>query len=420
MRRHGFMRTLKVGLLIFVLVVGMVFAEEKSQPQMTYDQLKLLLDILTYTQENYVEDVNAQELIYSGARGMLKPLDSYSQFMEPRIYKEMQIETEGQYGGLGIRISIRDNWLTVITPMPGTPAYRIGVLPGDRIIKIEGEPTNDITMEDAIKKLRGKPGEKVVITIAREGTVEPIDYTIIREMIKVPTLNSKMLDAHIGYIRLYDFSSNSAKNLEETLNELKSKGMDKFILDLRNNPGGLLNVAVDVVKLFIDNNKLIVYTQGRNPGSRKDYTAGEKAPYSDIPMVVLINHGSASGSEIVAGALQDHKRSLIMGTTSFGKASVQSVLPLVNDCGLKLTTARYYTPAGRSIHRDEKTGKGGIAPNIEINVSREVEAKLQVQEELTYPPGKEPSPAKKEEVKDVVLDRAVDLLKAYDIFTQHK
>ncbi len=398
-------------LLLFPL---QIFAEDK-----TYDQLKLLLDILTYTQEKYVDEVDTQKLIYSAASGMLKPLDPFSQFLEPKNYKEMRIETEGKYGGLGIRISIRDGWLTIVTPLPGTPAYRLGLLPEDKIIKIEGESTQGITLEEAVKKLRGEPGTKVKITISREGVKDPIDYEITREIIKLESLRSKIIDEKIGYIHLLEFNANSKEDLEKTLKDMSTKGIKSLILDLRNNPGGLLDVAATIVKFFIGDNKMIVYTKGRIPESYKEYRAEKQAYWSDtIPMVVLINRGSASGSEIVVGALQDHKRALVIGSKTFGKASVQSVIPLEGGCALKLTTAKYYTPSGRCIQIDTETAKGGIEPDIKIEVPPEIEQKLQAQEEKIYPQGKEPEKAKEEKVADEVLERAVEILKAAEIFNK--
>lgn len=406
-------------ILVLLLICVMGFAAEKNDK--TYDQLKLLLDILSYTQENYVEDVDTQKLIYGAARGMLTPLDPFSQFMEPQSYKEMKIETEGNYGGLGIRISVRDGWLTVISPLLGTPAYKLGILPGDKIITIDGESTLGIDLVEAVKKLRGKPGTKVIIKISREEIKEPIEYTITREIIKIQTLNTMILENGIGYIRLYEFNQNTIQDMKKALSDLNTQGMKSLVFDLRNNPGGLLDVAVEVVRFFIGENKLIVYTKGRAPNSNREYYASGDAPYKSLPMVVLTNHGSASGSEIVAGALQDHKRAFIIGSQTFGKASVQTVVPLSEDCGIRLTTAKYYTPLGRCIHRDEKTKKGGIDPDSAIEVSPETEAKLQQQDQTIYPSGKVPPPEVKDKmVKDVVLDRAVELLKARDIMIQVK
>lgn len=390
----------------------------------TYKQINLLLDVLKYTEENYVEEVDRNKLLISAIKGLLKPLDSFTQFMEPDVYKELKVETEGKFGGLGIRIAIRDEWLTVITPLPGTPAYKAGILPNDRIIKIEGESTYGITIEEAVKKLRGTPGTKVTITISREGVKDPIDFTIVRDIIKIEVVKYKMLTDKIGYIALYEFNNNSYEDVSKALSELKKEGMKSLILDLRNNPGGLLDQAVKIAKLFLDNNKLIVYTEGRR-SPRKEYRAEMVCPYPDIPMVVLVNAGSASGAEILAGALKDNRRALVIGSRTFGKASVQSVIDLGDGYGLKITTARYYTPSGRLIERTEPTVKssthtylGGIEPDINIEVPKEIEAKLYQQREEIYFPGKEPTSAvkKEEQVEDIVLSRAVEILKGIQIY----
>ncbi|MCS7151973.1 MAG: S41 family peptidase [Endomicrobia bacterium] len=415
--------------MLFILLFCTTLLFSAQQKDLTYKQINLLLDVLKYAEENYVDEVDRQKLMISAIKGMLKPLDPFTQFMEPDTYKELKTETEGQFGGLGIRIAIRDEWLTVITPLPGTPAYKAGILPNDRIIKIEGESTYGITIEEAVKKLRGTPGTKVNITIAREGVKDPIDFTITRDIIKIEIIKYKMLQNQVGYIALYEFNNNSYNDISKALEELKKQGMKGLILDLRNNPGGLLDQAVKISKLFIGDNKLIVYTEGRK-SPRKEYRADATAPYGDIPMIVLVNAGTASGSEILAGALQDNKRAIIIGSRTFGKASVQSVLDLGDGYGLKLTTARYYTPSGRCIDRLEmskdktsvKTSTeavGGILPDIVIEVSKEVEAKLYQQREEIYYPGKEPTSAvkKEEQVEDVVLNRAVEIMKAINIYS---
>lgn len=419
------MKKIKFFLIILTISVSLSFSA--PQKDNTYRQINLLLDVLKYTEENYVEEIDKEKLLNSAIKGLLKPLDPFTQFMEPDVYKELKVETEGQFGGLGIKITVRDEWITVITPLPGTPAYKAGILPNDRIIKIEGESTYGMSSDDAVKKLRGQPGTKVTITIQREGLKEPFDLTITRDIIKIEVIKYKMLENNIGYIALFEFNSNSYKDISKALEELKKQSMKGLILDLRNNPGGLLDQAVNIAKLFLGGNKLIVYTEGRK-SPRKEYRADEKAPYEDIPMVVLVNGGSASGSEILAGALQDNKRAILIGTRTFGKASVQSVLDLGEGYGLKLTTARYYTPSGKRIDKIElsKTQKststvevGGIIPDIVIEVSKEIEVKLYQQREEIYTPGKEPVSAvkKEEQVEDVVLNRAVEILKAINIYT---
>ncbi len=407
-----------LGLIILgTLLLGGIFVFKPERviqaTEEAYGQIKLLVDVLTLIQEHYVEPVETKKIIYSAAAGMTKALDPFSQFMEPELHKEMKTETEGQFGGLGIRIAIRDDLLTVVTPLPGTPAYRLGVLPGDKIIKIEKESTQGITIEQAVKKLRGTPGTQVTITIMREGLKEPLDYTITREWIKLESVRSKMADKDIGYVRLIEFSAKTAEDLDGALKELEDKGMKSLIVDLRNNPGGLLNSAYGVTKRFLGDEKMIVYTQGRKPEQKQEFRSEKKAPYQNLPLIVLVNKGSASGSEIVAGALQDHKRAVIIGSPTFGKASVQSVFPLPDGSGLRITTAKYYTPAGRVI-QDK-----GIAPDIVIEVSKETEVKLMAQEEMLYAKEKEPeSVVKKDLVEDVILKRAIELLKAKEIFSQ--
>jgi len=408
-------------LVIFISTTLLFSAPQKDE---TYKQINLLLDVLKYTEENYVDEVDRNKLLISAIKGMLKPLDPFTQFLEPDAYKELKVETEGQFGGLGIRITVRDEWITVITPLPGTPAYKAGILPGDKIIKIEGESTYGMSIEEAVKRLRGTPGTKVTITIAREGTKDPIEMTLTRDIIKIEVIKYKMLENNIGYIALFEFNSNSYDDMKKALDELKKQGMDSLILDLRNNPGGLLDQAVKIAKLFIGKNKLIVYTEGRK-SPRKEYRADASAPYEDIPMVVLVNGGSASGSEILAGALQDNKRAILIGSRTFGKASVQSVIDLGDGYGLKLTTAKYYTPSGRCIQRDDsvksstQTYTGGIVPDIVIEVPKEIEAKIYQQREEIFYPGKEPTSAvkKEEQVEDVVLNRAIEIVKAIKIYS---
>jgi carboxyl-terminal processing protease len=394
-----------------------------SSADKTYEQLKVLIDVLTLIQENYVDEIEAPKLIQGAAAGMVRQLDPFSQYMDAEEHREIKTETEGQFGGLGIRVGMSEEWITVITPMPGTPAYRAGILPNDRIVEIEGETTKDMSLVDALKKLRGSPGTKVKITILRgpdDGKDAPWtskEFTLTREVVKIESVQHWLLEPGVGYLRIIEFSGRTSDDTLDALNDLKKRGAQGVILDLRNNPGGLLSAAVDVASFFLGENKLIVYTQGRRPDSRQEFRAGAKAPFTDLPLIALVNEGSASGAEIVAGALQDQRRAPIMGAQSYGKASVQSVIPLSDGSGLRLTVARYYTPLGRSIHRDEKARTGGITPDFPIKVPREIEAKLYNQWDLLYAQGKKPKPnVKKEElVRDEVLDHAVSLLKARDV-----
>jgi carboxyl-terminal processing protease len=416
---------MKKKVIVAAMVAGLVatglFRPVRSAVDDTYRQIRLLVDILQLVREQYVEEVDQKKLVYGAASGMARTLDPFSQFMEPEDHKEMKTETQGQFGGLGIRIGLRDGWLTVITPMPETPAYRLGILPGDKIVKIEGEITQGLGVEDAVQKLRGKPGTKVTISIVREGDKDPRDFTITREIIKIQSVRSTLLDGKIGYVKLNEFIETSEADMRKALKGLEQQGMVSLILDLRNDPGGLLSSAVEVSKLFLGDSKIITYTQGRSQ-PRQDFFADGKAPYSSIPMAVLVNGGSASGSEIVTGALQDHKRAVIIGSETFGKGSVQSVIPLDDGSALRLTVAKYYTPSGRSIHRDEKTKKGGITPDIVIDVSKETEAKLYAQGDEIYAKDKTPQSAVKEteRVKDDVLERATQILKAEAVFQQMK
>ncbi len=394
----------------------------------TYEQLKLLVDVLGFVRDNYVDEPETQKLIYGAATGMVRILDPYSQFMEPEIHREMRTETEGQFGGVGLRLTLKDSWLTVQTPMPGSPAYRLGVLPNDRVIEIDGVATRDMDMSDALRTLRGAPGTKVKLKLERgsddgsEGNWKTVAVEITRELVKIESTISVTLDGGVGYLRIAEFSAKTSDDACDALKKLKKDGATSLVLDLRNNPGGLLSAGVEVASIFLGEAKLIVYTQGRKADSRQDFTTGAKAPYPVLPLVVLINGGSASASEIVAGAMQDHKRAVVVGERSFGKASVQSLIPLPDGSGLRLTVARYYTPSGRSIHRDEKNKTGGIMPDIVVPVTQEAEAKLYAQWEMIYAKDKKPRSAVKTEemVRDEALERAVELLKARDVLSALK
>jgi carboxyl-terminal processing protease len=393
----------------------------RSGVAQTYEEIRLIVDVLQHIQSQYVEERDVKTLVYGAAQGMVRTLDPFSQFMEPDQYKDMRTETKGEFGGLGIRIGIRDGWLVVITPIEDTPAYRLGILPGDKLVKIDGKITQGMSLQDAVNLLRGKPKTKVTISIFREGDKEPKDYTIVREVIQIKSTRSAMMGGGVGYLKLNEFIETSLPDMQRMLKDLSDQGMTSLVLDLRNDPGGLLNAAVDVAKLFIGDGKLIVFTEGR-ASPKQEYFADAKAPYQELPLVVLVNHGSASASEIVSGAVQDHKRGVLIGSETFGKGSVQSIIGLDNETALRLTTAKYFTPSGRCIHRDEKTGKGGITPDIVINITRETEVKLQSQSEEVVSKGKKAESAVKAEdrVKDEVLERAVELLKAEAVFGKLK
>ncbi|MBU2530562.1 MAG: S41 family peptidase, partial [Elusimicrobia bacterium] len=434
----GFVKNIKKLSLIMVmsLCIGLLFPYVNYAVDKTYQQLKVLVDVLEIISENYVEQIDTQKLVYGAARGMVKELDDFSQFMEPEVYTRVKSDTEGEFGGIGIRVDIRDGWLTVVTPLPKTPAFAAGLYPNDKIIKIEGKTTKDILIEEAVNLLRGVPGTKVNITIARDDedkTKEWItkDITLTRALIVMENTKFKMLESNIGYLKIVDFTGHVVEDVEKDLKELKKQGMQALIIDLRFNPGGLLMASVDISKLFLDSNKMIVFTKGRSKQNYQEFRANSSAVYGNLPLVVLVNEASASASEIVAGAMQDNKRAVIIGDTTYGKASVQSIIPLVDKSALRLTIAKYYTPSGKSIQRDEDNHTGGIKPDIEIKVTRDTQIKLFKQDEELFLPDTpkvisekakkkdEKTGAKKEEerelIKDTILDRAVEILKARDI-----
>ncbi len=324
-----------------------------------YSQIELYSYTLTTIQADYVEELPPKDLIYGSLKGMLSTLDPHSQFLEPEEYTDLKTETQGKFGGLGIEISIRDGLLTIISPIDDTPAWRAGVKAGDRIVKIEDELTRDITLNQAVKKLRGEPGTEVNITVLRESEFKILEFTIVREVIKIEDVkHTQILEDDIGYIRLTEFRSESHKAFRDALDELKEQGANSLILDVRNNPGGLLNVAIKITEEFLNEGEVIVSTKGRREAQNSVVYSTNTNHLIDWPMVVLINEGSASGSEILAGALKDNKRGIVLGTKSFGKGSVQSVIPLPDGSGLRLTTSKYFTPSGESIHGT------GITPDI--------------------------------------------------------
>lgn len=335
---------------------------EKSKSDNTYEKLKVFSEILSLLESNYVEEVNSDDLIEGAIRGLLKTLDPHTSYLPPSSYKQMQVETSGKFGGLGIEISMRKGILTVISPIEDTPAFKAGILAGDKIIKIEDQSTLDITLGEAVNLLRGDRGAPIKITIFREGMEEPKDYTIVRDVIRVRSLTSKIYNSNVGYIKIRSFTKTTSNDLDKALAEFESKNVRKLVLDLRNNPGGLLNQAVEVTDRFLDDENLIVYTQGRTEDQNMRFTTHDRGRQVSYPMIILVNGGSASASEIVAGALQDLGRAVILGTQTFGKGSVQTIIPLSEGSALRLTTARYYTPSGKVIQEN------GITPDIIVEM----------------------------------------------------
>lgn len=417
------MRKKILALLVFVFVMSVfikiaVSQTDKEYKDDLYRQVGLFSDALAIIQEDYVQEAKPKDLIYGALKGMLSSLDPHSQFMDPDMYNELKVDTEGKFGGLGIEITIKDGLLTVITPIEDTPAWKAGIKANDRIVKIEDEITRDITLIEAVKKLRGKPGEPVNITVLRESEKKILEFKIVRDIIKIKDIKeAQILEDGIGYIRLIEFRENTPKDIGIVLDNLSKSGMNALILDLRNNPGGLLDVAVKVSEKFIEKDKIVVYTKGRKPEQNLEFFSRCNKPILDIPMAILINEGSASGSEIVAGCLQDYKRAIIIGMKSFGKGSVQTVVPLNDGSALRLTTSKYFTPSGKVIH--EK----GVIPDIEVQegkaevVQEEAQKKDEADAEEVFEK-LEKKDDKKNEVKkfdyksDIQLMRAVDILKA--------
>jgi len=411
-----------LGVSIFAFVSFALSAAGKKSQDELFRQVELFSDTLAIIQTDYVDEVKPKDLIYGALKGMLSSLDPHSQFMDPDTYNELKVDTEGKFGGIGIEITIKDGLLTIVTPIEDTPAWKVGIKANDRIVKINNELTRDITLTDAVKKLRGKAGNPVNLTILRESEKKILEFKIVRDIIKIKDIKeSKILEDGIAYIRLVEFRENTAQDVNAVLENLTKQGMNALILDLRNNPGGLLDQAVRVAEKFIEKGKLMVYTKGRKPSQNLKFLSRSNHPIINLPMVVLINEGSASGSEIVAGCLQDYKRAIIMGTKSFGKGSVQTVVPLRDGSALRLTTAKYFTPLGKVIH-----GKG-VIPDIsveegKIEIIEPKEAKPESAKDVFEEMEKKEQPAKEKEEKgfdyksDNQIMRAVDVLKAVQFY----
>jgi len=399
-------------LLVLTLSVGGGVASKGNDQAATYENLRLFTEVLSIVQSQYVDEVAVKDIIYSAIKGTLRGLDPHSSFLDADMYREMQVETSGVFRGLGIEITLRDDVLTVVSPIDGTPAYRVGIQSGDRIVKIEGLTTKDMQLTDAVKRMRGKPGTKIIISIMREGFTEPKDFEITREQIHVQSVRAVLLEPGIEYIRLRQFQEQTAQDMEAALDKFTKNGkIQGLVLDLRNNPGGLLTSAVEVSERFIEAGKLVVYTEGRVRNQNMRFQANAKRVYSDFPIVVLVNQGSASASEIVAGALQDHGRAVVLGTQTFGKGSVQTIIPLSDGSGLRLTTAKYFTPKGRSIH-----GKG-LTPDIIVEVPKVTAAAAPAEQPAPGKPSGQTVDTKTQDdlKRDPQLQRALDLLKAMRI-----
>jgi carboxyl-terminal processing protease len=332
-----------------------------SKTSLPLNQLQSFSEVYLKIKQNYVQDISDKELFDNAIRGMLEGLDPHSTFLNEKDFKDLQIGTKGEFGGLGIEVTMENGFVKVITPIDDTPAYKAGIKAGDLIIEIDSKSVKGLSLNEAVDLMRGKIGNPILLTIAREGESGPIDIKIVRAKIKVKSVKYELIDNNYGYIRISSFQNKTGKNLYDAISNLnkKSKGNIKgFVIDMRNNPGGVLGAAVDVSDAFIKGKKKLVFTKGKKAKAVYEYFSNDTDLTEGKPIVVLINGGSASASEIVAGALQDHKRAIIMGTQSFGKGSVQTILPITSKTAVKITTARYYTPDGRSIQAK------GIIPDI--------------------------------------------------------
>ena len=384
MLRQKNLLILVFGVLIGVLVsIGGAAMAEKD-PKSTdaspipFEGLKTFSEVYGRIRQDYVEPVTDEKLLEDAIRGMLTGLDPHSAYLDQEQYNELKVGTTGQFGGLGIEVGMENGFVKVISPIDDTPAQKAGVKAGDLIIRLDDKPVKGMSLNDAVKVMRGEPGSEIVLTIVREGMEQPLKIKLIRDIIKVKSVKSRMLDDGYGYLRISSFQSKTGDNVNEAISELKKGGALKgLVLDMRNNPGGVLNAAVAVSDAFLDDG-LIVYTDGRVEDSKMRFSATPNDVLNGAPIVVLINAGSASASEIVAGALQDHKRAIIMGEKTFGKGSVQTILPTSNGGAVKLTTARYYTPSGRSIQAE------GIVPDVPIS-----KVKLEAAQQSEFSPIKE-------------------------------
>lgn len=397
-------------------------AQAAESKDSVYPNLELFANVLEKVRTDYVDGTNLtyHDLVYDALKGMIDSLDPHSEFMDPEEYQELQSDTEGEFGGLGLVVTMKDNYVTVVTPMDDTPGFRAGILAGDRIVKINGRSAEKMALPDAVKMLRGKPDTQVTVTIQRPSSGTTRDFTLTRAVINVDMvkdINGKKIfplgPDKIGYIRITSFGDNTSDELEDALKTLKAEGMQALILDLRGNPGGLLDEAVGVCSKFLPRGQLVVTTEGRDPDQNSTRRAdGHGDELKGMPMVVLVNLGSASASEIVTGCLQDLHRAVILGEKTFGKGSVQSIFPLDDGSALKLTTAKYYTPSHRVIHEH------GITPDVVVPMTDEEEAALTFQRSLGGLYSLSPEDrARVEKIKDVQLERAEDLLKGILLYS---
>lgn len=394
------MRLLRMWVLSAAILFVMSFPlSSNALTEKGYKELHIFTKVLGYVEDSYVDEINEEKVIIGAIRGMLMTLDPHSAYMSPAVFKELKVDTAGRFDGVGIEVAVRDGYLTVVAPIKGSPADKAGIEPGDRIVKINGDPTEGMDLTQAVTKMRGKRGSHVVLTIYRKSVKQPFDVSLSRQKINVPSVKWQVLDGKYGYVSISSFQADTAKSLRKALEDLKDKGaLSGVIMDLRKNPGGLLDQAVDVSNLFLDKGVIVTTeSRGQEIDRREATPEGEKFT---MPVIILVDHGSASASEIVAGALQDNKRAMVMGLQSFGKGSVQTVIELDDGSGLKLTVARYFTPSGRSIQ------DSGITPDVVIPASppsvseKEPEKEAEISKERVI---------EKKDVMDITADYQVSV-----------
>ncbi len=424
-----FVRTVSFGQEVPLVKPPIEVKEGTDQTkESVYEEYEEFVKVVKELQDKYVDEININTILVNAYRGMLSGLDPYSQYFSPEDMEDLKIETEGEFEGLGIEVIVKDGLLTVITPLLDSPAFKAGILVGDRIVKIDGETTENMSIRDAVKKLRGKLGTKITLTVVHEGDTTTTDITIERAKIHVKSIRGARMvdnDYKVGYLAVTNFQEHTVRDMDATIQDLLKKGMKCLVLDLRFNPGGLLNVAVDMADKFLERG-VIVSTKGRDKTQNYVYQAHKKGTYPNFPLVVLVNNGSASASEIVAGAIKDHKRGLLLGIKTFGKGSVQSLIPVGDGkAALKLTTARYYTPSGVCIH--EK----GIEPHVKVQLNftetkalHEHLAMINIETKINESKGTETvlkgtvGAKEKPQYIDMQLERAIDIMKGIEVYAK--
>ncbi len=440
--RVTFLLMLVFGTIGMTLFVGKGLETKVAAETDNYKDLKIFSEVLSSIKKSYVEPLDTKDLVYGAIKGMLGALDAHSAFMPPEVYKEMQVDTKGEFGGLGLQVGIRDKRLIVVAPIAETPAAKAGIKAGDIILKVDDHKMMEGTsLMDAVQKMRGPKGSAVTLTVLRkqESDFDELVFTLIRDIIRIQSVKSKVLEAGIGYIQISQFQEQTARDLSKAISTLLNENIHSLILDLRNNPGGLLASAVKVSDQFLESGQRIVSIKSRD-GDQDEYTASRESFLKGVPIIVLVNEGSASASEIVSGALQDWRRAVVVGVQTFGKGSVQTILPLSDGSGLRLTTAKYYTPTGRSIQNK------GIEPDIIVKqeITRAVKAPpivrekdlarhlgnegdLEIDQEKSITPplsdaigleDQDSHPTDTDDYEDTQLKKAVDLLKSWRIFKE--